>query len=74
MRPLFLRLAVRLDHEPIPWSGANPAELNGNVLRQTMLDNLYRPSRYPTLAKLVLAAATDTVPPAPATPPEPSRT
>ncbi|NED03646.1 alpha/beta hydrolase, partial [Streptomyces sp. SID6648] len=35
VRPLFLRLAARLDREPIPWPGANPAELNGNVLRQT---------------------------------------
>ena len=33
VRPLFLGLAARLDREPIPWPGANPAELNGNVLR-----------------------------------------
>ncbi|GAB2843361.1 alpha/beta hydrolase [Streptomyces deserti] len=56
VRPLFLRLAARLDREPIPWPGANPAELNGNVLRQTMLDALYDPDRYPALAQLVLAA------------------
>ncbi|MGV9909118.1 alpha/beta hydrolase [Streptomyces tendae] len=70
VRPLFLRLAARLDREPIPWPGANPAELNGNVLRQTMLDSLYSPSRFPALAKLMLAAQRNTVPPAPQAPPE----
>ncbi|MDT0612484.1 alpha/beta hydrolase [Streptomyces lancefieldiae] len=70
VRPLFLRLAARLDREPIPWPGANPEELNGNVLRQTMLDSLYSPSRYPTLAKLMRAAQQGTVPPAPGAPPE----
>ncbi|WP_431043951.1 alpha/beta hydrolase [Streptomyces sp. P1-3] len=70
VRPLFLRLAARLDREPIPWPGANPAELNGNVLRQTMLDSFYDPDDYPTLAKLMLAARKGTVPPAPPTPPE----
>ncbi|MBT3151216.1 alpha/beta fold hydrolase [Streptomyces sp. CHD11] len=70
VRPLFLRLAARLDREPIPWPGADPDELNGNVLRQTMLDSLYRPGRYPALAKLMLAAGEGTVPPAPAGPPE----
>ncbi len=71
VRPLFLRLAARLDREPIPWPGADPAELNGNVPRQTMLDSLFRPGRYPALAKLMRAAGQGTVPPAPATPPEP---
>ncbi|MGW7277752.1 alpha/beta hydrolase [Streptomyces sp. NPDC054844] len=70
VRPMFLRLAARLDHEPIPWPGANPEELNGNVLRQTMLDSFASPSRYPTLAKLMRAARQGTVPPAPAGPPE----
>ncbi|MGV9286281.1 alpha/beta hydrolase [Streptomyces sp. NPDC003719] len=70
VRPLFLRLAARLDREPLPWPGANPAELNGNVLRQTMLDSLYSPSRYPTLARLMNAARQGTVPPAPQSPPE----
>ncbi|WP_217145277.1 alpha/beta hydrolase [Streptomyces sp. AC627_RSS907] len=70
VRPLFLRLAARLDREPLPWPGANPEELNGNVLRQTMLDSLYSPSRYPTLARLMRAARQGTVPPAPAVPPE----
>ncbi|MFB7651398.1 MULTISPECIES: alpha/beta hydrolase [unclassified Streptomyces] len=70
VRPLFLRLAARLDREPIPWPGANPEELNGNVLRQTMLDSLASPGRYPTLAGLMRAAARGTVPPAPQAPPE----
>ncbi|MFE6589997.1 alpha/beta hydrolase [Streptomyces sp. NPDC057781] len=70
VRPMFLRLAARLDREPIPWPGANPEELNGNVLRQTMLDSFASPSRYPTLAKLMRAARQGTVPPAPAGPPE----
>ncbi|CAM5604322.1 alpha/beta hydrolase [Streptomyces aurantiogriseus] len=70
VRPLFLRLAARLDREPIPWPGANPEELNGNVLRQTMLDSLYDPDRYPALARLILSARKGTVPPAPQGPPE----
>ncbi|CAL9578357.1 Tripeptidyl aminopeptidase [Streptomyces sp. enrichment culture] len=70
VRPLFLRLAARLDSEPIPWPGANPEELNGNVLRQTMLDSLYSPARFPELARLMLAAEKGTVPPAPPAPPE----
>ncbi|GGZ27098.1 alpha/beta hydrolase [Streptomyces poonensis] len=70
VRPLFLALAARLDREPIPWPGANPEELNGNVLRQTMLDSLYDPDGYPALAELILAARKGTVPPAPQAPPE----
>ncbi|MEU0425402.1 alpha/beta hydrolase [Streptomyces canus] len=70
VRPLFLGLAARLDREPIPWPGANPAELNGNVLRQSMLDSFYDPDDYPALAKLIRAAQRGTVPPAPAGPPE----
>ncbi|MFG3245433.1 alpha/beta hydrolase [Streptomyces sp. NPDC048187] len=70
VRPLFLRLAAQLDREPVPWPGANPEELNGNVLRQTMLDSFAAPSRYPTLARLMRAAAAGTVPPAPQAPPE----
>ncbi len=70
VRPLFLALAARLDREPIPWPGANPEELNGNVLRQTLLDSLYDPDDFPALAKLILAAREGTVPPAPAAPPE----
>ncbi|MFD3618328.1 alpha/beta hydrolase [Streptomyces sp. NPDC058676] len=70
IRPLFLALAARLDREPIPWPGANPEELNGNVLRQTLLDSLYDPDDFPALAQLILAAREGTVPPAPAAPPE----
>jgi pimeloyl-ACP methyl ester carboxylesterase len=70
VRPLFLRLAARLDHHPIPWPGANPEELSGNVLRQTLLNTLYEPDSYPDLAKLILAAQDGTVPPAPSAPPE----
>ncbi|MET8079122.1 alpha/beta hydrolase [Streptomyces sp. NPDC005303] len=70
VRPLFLKLAARLDREPIPWPGANPEELNGNALRQTMLDSFYDPDDYPALAKLILAAEKGTVPPAPTAPPE----
>ncbi|MFD5629911.1 alpha/beta hydrolase [Streptomyces sp. NPDC127072] len=70
VRLLFLDLAAKLDRDPIPWPGANPQELNGNVLRQTMLDSLYAPSRFPGLAQLILAARRGTVPPAPAGPPD----
>ncbi|MFC8712992.1 alpha/beta hydrolase [Streptomyces sp. NPDC057197] len=70
VRPLFLDLAARLDRAPIPWPGANPEELNGNVLRQTLLDSLYAPKNYPALAKLIQAARQGTVPPAPQAPPE----
>ncbi|MEU6380452.1 alpha/beta hydrolase [Streptomyces sp. NPDC046909] len=70
VRLLFLELAARLDREPIPWPGANPEELNGNVLRQTMLDVLYDPDDFPVLAKLMLAAESGTLPAAPASPPD----
>ena len=70
VRPLFLRLAAQLDREPIPWPGANPAELSGNVLRQAMVDAFYDPDGFPALAQLILAAQKGTVPPVPETPPE----
>ncbi|MGI5425689.1 alpha/beta hydrolase [Streptomyces sp. CA-179760] len=70
VRPLFLRLAERLDREPLPWPGADPAELNGNVLRQTMLSGLYGPDDYPVLAEMILAARKGTVPPVPEAPDE----
>ncbi|MET8948588.1 alpha/beta hydrolase [Streptomyces sp. NPDC004542] len=70
VRGVFLRLAERLDRDPLPWPGADPEELNGNVLRQTMLDSLYDPDDYPALAELILAARKGTVPPAPQAPPE----
>jgi pimeloyl-ACP methyl ester carboxylesterase len=70
VRTRFLRLAARLDRDPIPWPGANPPELNGNVLRQTMLDTLYDPDDFPVLAGLMNAAEQGTLPPAPASPPD----
>ncbi|MGW4750535.1 alpha/beta fold hydrolase, partial [Streptomyces sp. NPDC004290] len=71
LRPLFLRLAAQLDRRPIPWPDANPEILDGNVLRQTMLDSFYAPgTRFSALAKLMRAALDGTVPPAPAAPPE----
>jgi pimeloyl-ACP methyl ester carboxylesterase len=71
VRPLFLRLAARLDRHPLHWPGADPQELNGNVLRQTMLNAFYDPDDFPVLAELILAARKGTVPPAPPSPPEP---
>ncbi|MFD6167747.1 alpha/beta hydrolase [Streptomyces coeruleorubidus] len=70
VRPLFLRLADRLDRKPLPWPGADPPQLDGNALRQTMLTSLYDPDDYPTLAKTIRAALRGTVPPAPEAPPE----
>ncbi|MCF3120394.1 alpha/beta fold hydrolase [Streptomyces arenae] len=70
VRPLFLRLAARLDRAPIPWPGATPKELNGDVLRQTMLSAMADPDRFPGLARLILAAEQGTVPPAPPSPPD----
>ncbi|MFI7399428.1 alpha/beta hydrolase [Streptomyces sp. NPDC049541] len=70
VRPLFLRLAARLDREPIPWPGANPEELNGDVLRQTLLNSLYDPDDYPTAARLIMAVQKGGALPAPQTPPD----
>ncbi|MEV4613618.1 alpha/beta hydrolase [Kitasatospora sp. NPDC049258] len=55
VRPLFLDLAARLDREPLPWPGANPAVLDGNALRETMLESLYDDEKFPALARLILA-------------------
>ncbi|MFD5160736.1 alpha/beta hydrolase [Streptomyces hawaiiensis] len=70
VRSGFLRLAARLDRDPLPWPGANPPRLDGNALRQTMLSSLYDPDDYPTLAQAIRAARKGTVPPAPESPPE----
>ncbi|MER7477271.1 alpha/beta hydrolase [Streptomyces sp. NPDC126510] len=70
VRSGFLRLAARLDRDPLPWPGANPPRLDGNALRQTMLSSLYDPDDYPVLAKAVRAAREGTVPPVPEAPPE----
>ncbi|WAL93733.1 alpha/beta hydrolase [Streptomyces sp. Je 1-369] len=70
VRPLFLRLAARLDREPIPWPDANPAVLNGDVLRQTMLNAMDDPDDFPGLARLMRGALKGDLPPAPPAPPE----
>ncbi|KUJ65919.1 hypothetical protein ACZ90_42745 [Streptomyces albus subsp. albus] len=70
VRPMFLALAARLDREPIPWPGANPAELNGNVLRDTLLSSLYSKSHFPALAQLIRAARDGSPLPAASTPPD----
>lgn len=70
VRALYLDLAARLDKQPIPWPGANPAELNGNVLRETMLESLYADARFPGLARLMLAAEGARPLPSPVTPPD----
>jgi pimeloyl-ACP methyl ester carboxylesterase len=71
VRSDFLRLADRLDREPLPWPGANPEVLDGNALRQEMLNDFYDPDDFPALAELILAARQGTAPPAPEAPPEP---
>ncbi|MFH8991498.1 alpha/beta hydrolase [Streptomyces sp. NPDC017940] len=68
VRALVLRLAARLDRAPVPWPGANPAELNGDVLRQALLTALYDPDDFPRLAELIRAAREGRTPPAPAPP------
>ncbi|MFD8706052.1 alpha/beta hydrolase [Kitasatospora sp. NPDC059648] len=70
VRPLFLDLAARLDAAPLPWPGANPAELNGNVLRETMLESLYADAKFPDLARLMVAGLGRRPLPAPVLPPE----
>ncbi|MBV6700531.1 alpha/beta hydrolase [Kitasatospora aureofaciens] len=70
VRPLFLDLAARLDRTPLPWPGANPAELNGNVLRETMLESLYADAKFPDLARLMLAGLGRRPLPTPVAPPE----
>jgi hypothetical protein len=62
-------LAARLDRDPIAWPGANPPELNGNVLRQTLLDSLYSAERFPALAELIRAARDGGPLPEPSSPP-----
>ncbi|MBF8184203.1 alpha/beta fold hydrolase [Nonomuraea sp. K274] len=55
VRKTFLGLAERLDEHPLPWPGSNPPELNGNVLRETMLNALYSDTTFPALAGLMKA-------------------
>ncbi|MEV0322589.1 alpha/beta hydrolase [Streptomyces sp. NPDC050658] len=69
VRALVLRLAARLDREPIPWPGANPAELSGDVLRQSVLTAMYDTDRFAGLARLIRDAQEGKAPPAPQAPP-----
>ncbi|WP_211370737.1 alpha/beta hydrolase [Nonomuraea turkmeniaca] len=69
VRRTFLDLAAELDRKPLPWPGANPEELNGNVLRETMLNALYSDANFPMLATLMRAALTSGELPPPNTPP-----
>jgi pimeloyl-ACP methyl ester carboxylesterase len=69
VRPLFLRLASRLDRAPMPWSGADPPQLTGNVLRETLVESMYADDLFPNLATLMLAARGDRPLPKPGTPP-----
>ncbi|MGW2330717.1 alpha/beta hydrolase [Streptomyces sp. NPDC001700] len=62
VRRLVLDLAARLDAEPLPWEGANPPELNGNVFRQSVLTALYSRSQFEGLARLVRDAEQGRVP------------
>ncbi|TMR91660.1 alpha/beta hydrolase [Nonomuraea basaltis] len=69
VRRTFLDLAAELDRKPLPWPRANPAELNGNLLREIMLNALYSDTNFAMLAGLMRAAkASDELPP-PNTPP-----
>jgi pimeloyl-ACP methyl ester carboxylesterase len=72
VRPLFLRLAARLDRAPLSWPGADPPSLTGNALRETLLESMYDDEDFARLAELMLAARGDRpLPPPAATPPEP---
>lgn len=70
VRRQFLDLAARLDRQPLPWPGANPPVLDGNVLRDTMLGDLYSDATFPQLGALMDAARAGGPLPAPSTPPE----
>ncbi|MGV9852748.1 alpha/beta hydrolase [Streptomyces sp. NPDC003442] len=56
VRRRVLELAARLDAKPLPWPGANPPELNGNALRQSMLNALYSRDDFEGLARLIADA------------------
>ncbi|MGW5688360.1 alpha/beta hydrolase [Nonomuraea sp. NPDC003754] len=65
VRRAFLDLAAKLDRSPLAWPGANPGQLNGNLLREIMLNALYSDANFPMLAGLMRAALTtpDELPP-----------
>ncbi|MEU8822007.1 alpha/beta fold hydrolase [Streptomyces sp. NPDC048636] len=71
VRRRVLDLAARLDTRPLPWPGANPPELNGNVLRQSVLNALYSRDNFASLAKLIADADAGRVPGA--VPPDPTQ-
>lgn len=62
VRRRVLGLAARLDAEPLPWDGANPPVLNGNVFRQSVLTAMYSRSQFEGLARLVKDAEDGKVP------------
>ena len=62
VRRRVLDLAARLDAEPLRWDGANPPELNGNVLRQSVLTAMYSRSQFEGLARLIEDAEQGKVP------------
>ncbi|MFJ5233781.1 alpha/beta hydrolase [Kitasatospora sp. NPDC088391] len=70
VRATYLAAAGQLDAAPLPWPGANPEQLDGNVLRSTMLESLYADAKFPRLAALVQAAEGRRPLPAPGTPPD----
>jgi pimeloyl-ACP methyl ester carboxylesterase len=70
VRARYLALADQLDRSPIPWPGANPAVLNGNVLRTVMVQSLHSDADFPQLAGLMLAAEGQRPLPAPAVAPD----
>ncbi|AGP55997.1 alpha/beta hydrolase [Streptomyces rapamycinicus] len=71
VRRRVLELAARLDAKPLPWPGANPPELNGNALRQSVLDALYSRDDFESLARLIVDADAGKAPAeAPADPPQ----
>ncbi|MFI6024648.1 alpha/beta hydrolase [Amycolatopsis magusensis] len=63
IRPLFLDLAARLDHKPLPG-------LTGNGLREALLRNLYTDKGFEPLAKLMIAARDGSPVPTQPQPPE----
>jgi pimeloyl-ACP methyl ester carboxylesterase len=71
VRATFLRLTTQLDQRPMPWPGARPAELSGNILRDIMLNALYSDAGFPRLAALMQAASNaGPLPPSDPLPPE----
>ncbi|SEH03013.1 Pimeloyl-ACP methyl ester carboxylesterase [Nonomuraea solani] len=67
VRRTFLDLAATLDRKPLPWPGTT--DLDGNLLRETMLNALYSDANFPMLATLMRAARTSGELPPPNTPP-----